>query len=455
MTQAPLTRRFANWSIGFTLSDAPSDVRRTARRAILDTLGVMAAGGAHPKVRALASGLPPASGRCTVLCRGPGDAETAALVNGMASHVWDFDDTSYTGIMHGSAVVLPVALALAEERGATEEDLIAAFIAGSEVTYTLADICTHDHYFHGWWSTVTLGLIGATAAAARLLRLTTDQATHAIGLAAASASGGKSVFGTDGKGFLVGETARRAITFARTAQIGLTGPTAVFEDPRGFLALLNRGTAAMGEADTLGRRWRLTEPGLLFKTSPVCSAAHAAIEQMASLMEEAGATADDIVSIKAEVPELVQISLVYPRPATAQEAQFSLPYALACAALHGRVRLDDLSPRKICAAEKAALMARVSTAVAPDLSTDEMRARYPESARLTVTLGAGRVVEGFCGEAYGMPRRPLTDEDLHRKFTGCIDFAGGLVPNEMQDGTDLLDLAQDVLSQCGGALTGC
>jgi 2-methylcitrate dehydratase PrpD len=445
MTRIPLTRRFADWSIGFDLPDALAEVRRAARRAILDTLGVMAAGGVHPKVRALASGLPPTSGRCTVLCRGPGDAETAALVNGMAAHVWDFDDTSYTGIMHGSAVVLPVALALAEERCATEEDLIAAFIAGSEVTYALADICTHDHYFRGWWSTVTLGLVGATAAAARLLGLTADQAAHAIGLAAASASGGKSVFGTDGKGFLVGETARRAITFARAAQIGLTGPVAAFEDPRGFLSLLNRGTATMGEADTLGRRWRLTEPGLLFKTSPVCSAAHAAIEQMASLMEEAGATADDIVSIEAEVPDLVHISLVYPRPVTAQEAQFSLPYALACAALHKRVRLDDLSPHEIGAAEKAALMAKVSTAVASDLSTDAMRTRYPESARLTVTLGAGRIVAGFCGEAYGMPGRPLTDEDLHSKFTDCVDFAGGLVPNEKLDGTDLLDLAGDVL----------
>jgi hypothetical protein len=72
-----------------------------------------------------------------------------------------------------------------------------------------------------------------------------------------------------------------------------------------------------------------------------------------------------------------------------------------------------------------------------------MRTRYPESARLTVTLGAGRVVAGFCGEAYGMPGRPLTDEDLHSKFTDCVDFAGGLVPNGKLDGTDLLDLARD------------
>lgn len=411
---------------------------------MLDTLGVMAAGGVHPMVQVLARGLHGSEGPCSVLCRGTGNAETATLVNGMAAHVWDFDDTSYTGIMHGSAVVFPVVLALAEERGLGEEELTAAFIAGSEITYTLADICTHSHYFKGWWSTTTIGLVGATAAAARLLGLSTNQMTHAIGLAAAAASGGKVVFGTDGKPFLVGETARRAIGFARAAAIGLTGPTEAFEDSRGFFALVNEGAAALSEADTLGKRWRLTEPGLLFKTSPVCSAAHAAIELMARLMNEANISVDEIVSIKAEVPELVQISLVCPRPETIQQAQFSLPYSLACAALHGRVRLADLVQVEISTAKKTALMEKVTTVVAEDLSTDEMRARYPESARLGLALVDGRVVEGFCGDAYGMPKRPLTDKDLTRKFTDCFDFAGLPIQNWLGLKVNLQHLASEV-----------
>ncbi len=445
MTLMALSRQFSSWSMGLDLNDVPDRVRTMARRAMLDTLGVLLAGGKHPLVQMLAKGLPGAEGPCSIVCRGTGDAETAALINGTAAHAWDFDDTSYTGIMHGSAVVLPVALALAEECNADEGDLITAFIAGSEVSYTLADVCTHEHYFRGWWSTITFGLIGATASAARLLSLSEDQATHAIALAAASASGAKVVFGTDGKPFLVGETARRAIGFARAAKAGLTGPLEAFEDSRGFFALLNENITVLAEAETLGKRWRLTEPGLLFKTSPVCSAAHAAIELMSQLINESGATAENIISIKAEVPKLVDVSLVYPRPETTQQAQFSLPYALACALLHGRVLLRDLEPKEITMENKQKLMKRINTFVVDDLSGDDMRARYPESVRLTLSLADGRVSSGFCGEAYGMPRRPLSDRDLVDKYFNCLSFARTDFSNNSVLDRNLLNLASTIL----------
>ena len=444
MTQVPLVQRFAAWSAGLAPDDVPRDVWAAARRAIQDTIGVTAAGGRHPAVQSLAANQPAASGPCSCVGLLTADAEQAALINGMAAHAWDFDDTSYTGIMHGSAVVFPAALALAEETGARESELIAAFVAGSEVTYVLADVATHAHYFKGWWSTTTFGLVGATAAAARLLGLSAAETQNALGLAVASASGGKVVFGTDGKPYLVGEAAQRAIGFARAAQAGLSGPVDAVEDPRGFLRLMTDGGSDLSAADSLGQRWRLTDPGLLIKTSPVCSAAHAAIEALAVLMADSGAAAGDIVSIAAEIPELVDISLIYPRPKTIQEAQFSLPYALACAALHGRVRLADLTPAEIASADKAALMAKVTSTVAADLSTDRMRERYPESARITVTLADGRTVDGYCAEARGMPARPLSDEELQAKFADCLDFAGTSLPDVADRQECLLSLASDV-----------
>ena len=383
---------------------------------MLDTLGVMLAGGAHPSVRALVAVTPRREGQATMATGGRADPEAAALINGMAAHVWDFDDTSYTGIMHGSAVVLPAAMALAQELEAGDDGLRRAFVAGSEVAYVLADLCTHDHYFHGWWSTITFGLTGATAAAGCLLGLDEDAMTSAIGLAAAASGGGKAVLGTDAKPMLVGETARRAVTFARAAQAGLTGPEAAFEDNRGFLKLLNRGEAVESELETIGLRWRLCDPGLLFKANPVCSAALSAIEQMNGLMAELGASANEVAGIHAEVPELVYGSLVFPNPATPQEMQFSLPYALACAALNGKVRFEDLEPGAGVSPEMEALMARVSVKRAMDLSTEEMRGKYPESIRLTLTLSDGRTAAGFCGAARGMPGKPLSDTELLEKF---------------------------------------
>ena len=431
MRTPSIARRFARFACGLKRIDA--EVRTAANRAILDTLGVMLAGGAHPSVRALAEVTKRGEGPATLATGGRADAEAAALVNGTAAHVWDFDDTSYTGIMHGSAVVLPAALGLAQETGAGADALRRAFVAGSEVAYVLADLCTHAHYFDGWWSTVTLGLTGATAAAGCVLELDEDAMTSAIGLAAAAAGGGKAVLGTDAKPLLVGDAARRAVTLARAARAGLTGPEDAFESSNGYLKLLNRGIAREAELETIGRRWRLCNPGLLFKTSPVCSAALAAIEQMNALMAELGARADEVAGVHAEAPELVYQSLVFPNPSTPQEMQFSLPYALACAALHGRVRFEDLAPGAV-GPEKSALMARVSVKRAPDLSTDVMRAKYPESIRLTLTLRDGRTASGFCGAARGMPERPLSDEDLVDKFRAAGAYAGISLPRvEMAD----------------------
>ncbi|MEM7169831.1 MAG: MmgE/PrpD family protein [Pseudomonadota bacterium] len=445
MQKVALARQFADWGLSYRLGQEPAEVRRTARRAIFDALGVMAAGFAHPKIKTLAKNLKPGDGPCSTHGHQKCDSETAALLNGAASHVWDFDDTSYTGIMHGSAVVFPTVLAMAEETSASQEDFLAAFIVGSEITYTLADVCTHEHYFRGWWSTVTIGLIGATLAAARLLCLSPEQASQAVGMAAAAAGGGKSVFGTDAKAFLVGTTARQALTYAHAAQWGLSGPVNAFEDPRGFFALLADRKAKWAEAKSLGKRWRLAEPGLLFKTSPVCSAAQAAIEQMSVLMSDVGLVPEEIAAIKAEVPELVHLSLVYPNPKSPQEAQFSLTYALACAALHGRVRLTDLDESEIHCPRKAAIMEKVEVQIAPDLSTLEMREKHPEGARLIIEVVGGKRYQGYCGEAYGMPKRPLSNQDLTEKFNHCLEFAKILPSPEFTVNGDLLDLSRKVV----------
>lgn len=446
MTPTPLAQQIADWSHSFDLSDAPAEVVGVARRAILDTVGVMVAGGAHGSVQRIAVGWPDPGGPCSTVGRMPASAEMAALINGMAAHVWDFDDTSYAGIMHGSAVVLPVVLALAQETGTSEASMVASFIAGSEVSYALGDLCGHQHYFSGWWSTATIGVIGATAAAARLLALDPSQTAHAIGMAAVTSGGGKSLFGTDGKPLLVGETARRAIAFARAAGLGLTGPVDAFEGRNGFFALLTDMYPDHDNGEMPGQHWRLVDPGLFIKTNPLCSAAQAAIEQTAALVNTIDGDLNDIVAIEAGVPELVAISLMHDRPSTPQQAQFSLPYALACTALHGRVRLADLTPEALRDPAKVRLMGKVTKTVDDNLSTDADLAKHPEWARITISLHDGSRHSGICAEAYGLPGRPLSDADLVAKFRLCLDFAGVDRPSGDPLAADLLQLATNLLA---------
>ena len=160
------------------------------------------------------------------------------------------------------------------------------------------------------------------------------------------------------------------------------------------------------------------------KRYPVCSAAHAAIDEIARLTFEAGLTPDDIDAIHMEIPTLVRISLVHDTPKTPSEAQFSLPFVVACAIRFGAVRLSDLNLDFLHSSEHQSLMRKVQISVAEDLSTDEMRKRFPESARAEIILIDGSKRSGFCGEAYGMPARPLSDADFFKKFRDCLNFAG-------------------------------
>lgn len=456
--QPYIAERFGNWCASLEYEQIPETVRQAALRSIVDTLGVIAAGGKHPLVvqaRLMAENDDGASIAIGGKLVRP---QTAALLNGIAAHVYDFDDTSYTGIMHGSAVIIPALLAVAAETNSSYDRLVTAFVAGSEVAYTLADALTHSHYFNGWWSTGTLGLIGATAAVSRLYGLDASQTAISIGLAAAGAAGTKAIVGTDGKPFFVGDAARRAIDFSMAAKAGFSGPKNAIENHRGFVPLLNNGTLNIEPIASLGSRWRLINPGILLKRYPMCSAAHALIDQTSELKKAADCKVDDIASVICEIPELVDISLVFDSPANIQEAQFSLPFGVACALAHGSVRLDDLENKTINSPEIKSLMGLIEKRVSPELSTDAMRETYPESAKVTLRLKNGDETVGFCGEAYGMPGRPLSDDDLLLKFIECLSFAGHdadkaeklahelFNPDLTQSKRSITEVAQDILT---------
>ena len=331
-----LAQRIAAFGAGLELDAVPVEVRRAARRCIVDTVGVAIAAAPHPLSRAMYDHAQAsyAAGAATVL-GWPARLSPvgAALVNGASAHVLDFDDTSYTGIMHGSAVALPAALAATEESGGDGGRLLEAFIVGSEVTYAVALLCTTEHYFKGWWSTATFGAFGAAAGAAKALGLSVEQTVSAVALAGAQACGPKVAFGTDAKPFLAGRAAAIGVESALLAGKGLLGPEAVFEDPRGFLQLLNDGRAEPGAIDDLGRVWRLVEPGIFFKqcllgraggiapsSSNTRSArnllAHAAADTTRNLIGAQGSAADGCHQ-------------PHDRPRTPQET--SRPRASACA----------------------------------------------------------------------------------------------------------------------------
>lgn len=416
---SPLLERLGAWVGGLHLRDVPDDVRHAAARSIVDTVGVAIAAVGRP--------VPAAATRLAVAQYAVGASALigddrrlvpagAAFVNAATAHTLDFDDTCYVGIAHGSAVVLPAALAVAQGLGTTGDALLAAFIAGVEAEYTFGRLFGDHLYFKGFWNTGVLGTIGAAAAAARARGLTADQTAHALAIAACHVIGLRACLGTMAKPILAGRSAEAGVTAAMLAADGVDGPRSVLEGDNGWAKVLNDGRIDPTAMDRLGAPFVLTDPGVAFKLYPACSAVQAAVETVQELLSEQGAGGGDVERVLCEVTPLVHISLRYPRPRTTAEAQFSMPFAVGCALVHGSFGPAMLTDAHLLDPALAEAMARVEMVLAADLADDpRTMTDCPEGARVTVILKDGRRTTRFNPLATGMPGKPMPDAMLSDK----------------------------------------
>lgn len=413
--------RLAQWASTLRAGDIPPAVRRRAVGHGIDTLGVALAGSATPvggMARAVAL-LAASTGAATLLGSGSRiGAQAAAFANGVAAHALDFDDNCYAGVVHGSAVVLPAALAMAEQVDATGAELLTAFIAGSECEYAVGAATRNVLYEKGWWTTGVLGPIGAAVATGRLLGLDAVAMASALGLAVAGTGGAKSCFGTDGKPLLAGRAAEAGVVCAWLAAQGASGPVEAFESPKGFAALFNAGAFDAGALDQLGLRWSFDAPGVDVKRIPVCLSSHAAVDAVLALVREHGLAPADIERIVCDVPPMVVGNLVYDRPQSVQQSQFSMPFAVAMSLLHGTLGLHHLQAHWLVDDAVCAMMARV------EMRTGAMwdavaRTTAPEGAQVELHLNDGRCLRSFRAQARGCVADPLTQQELQAKFVAC------------------------------------
>lgn len=420
--------RLAKFVCNLDLDQVPTDVVDEARRCVLDTVGVIVAGQQTPLARAAMEHATQnyRDGNAHLLGTGITlQPMGAALVNAAAGHAYDFDDTSYTGIMHGSVVVLPAALAMAEQHDAGGKLLLEAFIAGVEVEYAIAEFCTTHIYYKGWWTSGVYGPLGAAAAAARVLGLDMQQTAHALAIAVSHASGMKVSFGSDAKPLGVGRAASIGIESALLAAAGLTGPNKAFEGKNGFLSLFNDDQHATDVGLQLADKWCLTDPGILFKSFPVCSAAQAGAELVANLIKRHQLESTEIIKVACEVPPLVDISLVYHDPKSIRQAQFSMQYAVGCILAYGDIKLEHLTEDVLTGAELQQQMQKVTMQVPQYLKIDDtVHQRCPEGAGVTITTRSQEQFNDFLERPTGMPGNPISTRTLVGKFEDCLKHGG-------------------------------
>jgi 2-methylcitrate dehydratase PrpD len=234
------TRILASYVTDTRLEDIPQDVRHEARRAIVNFMGCAVGGSAHPALDIAIRTLGPFSGRPTASILGRSerlDPLHASLMNGISSHVYDYDDTTPKNYSHPTSPVASALFSYASANKVSGRDFMLAFILGFEAESRVANAVYPAHYDAGWHITGTSGVFGAATAVGRLLGLSVQQMVWAIGLAATQAAGLREMFGSMAKAFHPGRSAQNGYVSALLAKEGFTAGEHGIEGPRGFAAV--------------------------------------------------------------------------------------------------------------------------------------------------------------------------------------------------------------------------
>lgn len=294
-----------------------------------------------------------------------------ALQLGYMSHALDFDDYHATFRGHPTTVVLSTLLALLEDQPPMAvEAFLDAYIVGVELAGRLGKAIGTRHYAAGLHSTATLGVIAATGAACRLLRLTQEQSEVALGLAATQASGLRAQFGSAAKALHAGLAARGAVNSVELAHAGFAAQRqGVLES---FLAALGYGVE---RPDDLlagwGAPWRIISPGLEFKRYPTCGGTHSAAEAAFVLRERLGGALDAVQHIEVSFPPGADTAPNITAPVNGVQARFSLEYVIADGLLNGAISLERYGEEAVDT-RIAELAARVRRVPDPRAPADEL-----------------------------------------------------------------------------------
>jgi 2-methylcitrate dehydratase PrpD len=420
----PLFEVLGEWVERVEFAAIPDAVQDVAKRAVLDCIGVTVAGVATPVAAIVDRYAAEAdAGACSLIGRSRRcDMETAAFVNGAQGHALDFDDCTGSLGGHPSVVVLPAALAVAESRGASGAELLAAYVVGFEIAAKLGRAMNFVHYDRGWHPTATLGVFGATAAAAKLMRLDASTIATAFAIAASTAAGMKANFGTATKPLQVGRSAQNGVLASRLAGMGADANVGAFEHEQGFGQLFNgRGNYDAARATTaLENPWDLLDPGLTVKQYPCCASTHGAVDAAMSLREQV-TTPEAIKGVEVWTHPRRLRHTNRPVVTTGFEAKFSVQYVVARALQSGPVGLGDFSAQAIGDPAIASLMSRVDAKPLPE----ERWGADHFAAEVAVTLDSGRRLQARVERPRGNgPAEALTDVELQRKFDDCCRSAG-------------------------------
>ncbi len=403
------TKALASWLVASRLEHIPQDVRHEARRALVNYVGCAVGGSPHPAVDIAIRALRPFAGPPTsgILGRSERlDPLHASLMNGISSHVYDYDDTTPKNYSHPSSPVASALFAYASANAVSGPDFVHAFVLGFEAESRIANAVYPAHYDAGWHITGTAGVFGAATAIGTLLRLDEQAMVWAIGLAATQAAGLREMFGSMGKAFHPGRSAQNGYVAALLAREGFTAGERSLEGPRGFAAVQASHYDLSKITTRLGDDWDLRVN--TYKPFPCGIVNHPTIDGAIQLHDEFHPSPDQIVAVRLRVAPLVLDLCNQQNITKGLQGKFSVYHGAAVGLVRGKAGVQEYTDEAVNDPAVKRVRER-ATAVGDDTVTDDQ-------ARIEVELADGRTLTRFVEASLGNLARPLSDRQLDAKF---------------------------------------
>lgn len=393
------------------------EAARATRFAVLDWFATTLPGCRDETARQIAGAVAPWAGRdgravCYVSSRLL-DPRSAALVNGTASHVVEFDDIFRDGGYHPGSPTVAAALALAQDQGSGVDAFHRAVAAGYEIGCRISLAIQPSHY-RFWHTTATVGTMGAAVAGAVLLGGDAAAIARALSLATSFAGGHQQNLQGQGtaKSLHIGHAAEAGLLAAAAALRGLSGSPDALDGKTGFAAATSESAGDWEAAfDPLGGKLAIEQ--MTVKAHGCCGHVFPALDAITALEAQGDWGPEDVATLHVAGYGATKIMCDRPDPKNAQDARFSLQYCLAARLLMGRVRLDAFSNLALARADIRALMPLITVSQDPEIAAAYPRRRM---ARVTLVLKDGRRFDHFQTTRRGDPEDPLSEAERIAKF---------------------------------------
>ena len=430
-----------------SLADLPAGVVQQGKRCLIDGFGVILAGSTTDGSRIVRDYVPAASGKREATLLGTrglmAPVAFAALANGASGHAMDYDDTQLSttpdrtfGLLtHPTLPPLVAGLALAERSGASGASLLEAFLVGFEVECKIAEAIDPDHYTRGFHSSGTIGAFGATAASAKLMKLTREQIAHALTITSSLSAGIRVNFGSMTKPLHVGRAGENGVFAAEIASRGFTGGSEGLDGQWGFFQVFGSGADLDRLVPALGRPYTIINPGVSVKPYPCGSLSHPSMDAMLKVVVDHDLKPEAIKAVRLRAGSNILEPLRYKTAKTELEAKFCVPFLLTSIILKRKAGIAEFTDAFVSSDAVQRFMPRVTSVFDPAIEAlgfDKIR------SIVEVDLVDGGTLRQPSDDRYrGGPDKPFTREELHAKFTDCAQPM--LKPDRIREALDAIE----------------